>query len=231
MRIEEMHYDYKVQLNELDSNQYRGLLIPQIDWALNQAQMIFITAIAEPRTGTAFETNQRTIDDIRTLVVNGTGQNVNLLSGEEYTTTLPTDYLHMASLYVRAKKNKCIKKIRGYKVRHEDLHEESAFSKSSFEWEEVNYLFFENKLKLFAEDFILDRAYINYIRKPKYMHNAKDFEAGEYALPDGTILRGKQDSELPETSHRSVVSLAVLLTTGNLRLPDYETKLNQFKLN
>jgi len=44
-----MHYDLKVKLNKVDSQQYRNLLIPEIDWALNEAQNIFIKNIAEPR--------------------------------------------------------------------------------------------------------------------------------------------------------------------------------------
>lgn len=231
MTIEEMIYDFKVQLNELDSNQYRGLLIPQIDWKLNQAQMVLISSIAEPRKGVGFEVNQRTTDDLRTIVVNGEGQIVLLENTGEYITTLPADYLHLVSLYARAKKNKCIRKTRCYRVRHEELHEESFFSKSNFEWEEINFLFYEDKLKFFADDFSLDRAYINYIRKPKYMHNAKDYEAGTYELPNGIVLAGSQNCELPEPIHRSIVSLAVLLTTGDLKLPDYETKLNNFNLN
>ena len=49
MSIKRMHYDLKVKLNKVDSQQYRNLLIPEIDWALNEAQNIFIKNIAEPR--------------------------------------------------------------------------------------------------------------------------------------------------------------------------------------
>ena len=42
-----MHYDLKLKLNKLDSNQYRNLLVPEIDWVLNEAETIFIKSIAK----------------------------------------------------------------------------------------------------------------------------------------------------------------------------------------
>ncbi len=32
MSIKRMHYDIKVKLNKVDSQQYRNLLIPEIQW-------------------------------------------------------------------------------------------------------------------------------------------------------------------------------------------------------
>lgn len=233
MTIEQMEYDYKVQLNELDSNRYRGLRIPEIDWKLNQAQMIFISTITNPRVfqGSAFEFNQRSIDDVSTIVVNNKEIPTTELSATEFAATLPSDYLHFASGYAKCKKGLCENTIRTYVVQHDDRHEEDFFSKSSFEWEEVNSRFFDGGYKMFTDGtFDISHLVLNYVRKPKYMHNAKDTPGGVYRLPDGRPLSNKQDCELPESAHRPIVSLAVLLTTGDLRLPDYQIKLNNFKL-
>lgn len=223
-----MEYNYKVQLNEIDSNQYRGLLIPQIDWQLNRAQMVFIRAAVRKDTGASLD--QINSDDLRTIVVKSETP-VSRLNNSEFTAPLPDNFLFKAKLQVRAKKNKCYKTIRAYQVDFDELHEEDPFSKSSFEWEEVNFQFNSSGIKFYASDFLIDRMYLDYIRKPRYIHNAKDFETGQYALPNGTLLSGSQDCELPETAHESIVSLAVLLSTGDLRLPDWQTKLEQFKLN
>ena len=48
MTIQEMHYDFKMKLNKIDSEQYRNLRIPEIDWKLNEALEIFIKINAEP---------------------------------------------------------------------------------------------------------------------------------------------------------------------------------------
>ena len=71
MTIKDMHYDFKKKLNKVDSQQYRNLLIPEIDWALNEAQNVFVDIVSEPRlrTNLGFEKSQKNIDDIRTLVI------------------------------------------------------------------------------------------------------------------------------------------------------------------
>ena len=70
MTVKEMQYDIKFKLNKVDSQQYRNLRIPELDWVINEAYEIFVKSIAEPRTSNylGFETSQRTIDDIRTIV-------------------------------------------------------------------------------------------------------------------------------------------------------------------
>ena len=72
MDIRSLQYDFKQKLNKVDSQQYRNLKIPEIDWKLNEAADIYIKTIVEPRkfNNLGFETSQRTIDDIRTIVKN-----------------------------------------------------------------------------------------------------------------------------------------------------------------
>ena len=45
MLIEDMHYDFKQKINKIDSQKYRNLRIPEIDWKLNEAQEIFIKTV------------------------------------------------------------------------------------------------------------------------------------------------------------------------------------------
>ena len=44
-----MHYDFKKKLNKIDSQQKKNLLIPEIDWTLNEAQNLYVDIIAQPR--------------------------------------------------------------------------------------------------------------------------------------------------------------------------------------
>ena len=71
MNAREMHYDFKQKLNKIDSQKYRDLIVPEIDWKLNEAQEVFVKVIAQPRLQSqlGFEINQRTINDIRTIVI------------------------------------------------------------------------------------------------------------------------------------------------------------------
>jgi hypothetical protein len=52
-----------------------------------------------------------------------------------------------------------------------------------------------------------------------------------YTLPDGTVLVGSQDCELPEHTHREIVDIAVLITTGDLQSGDYQLKQAKLNLN
>ena len=230
MTIKDMHYDFKKKLNKIDSQQNRNLLIPEIDWSLNEAVEIFIKSIAEPRTKTyfGFELNQRSIDDIRTLVVNNQCLIVN-----NNIVTLPDNYLHFVKGEVIMSKNNC-KNVKGkFKLRqHDDEFEDSPFDNSNFEWRTVNGVFFENGIKLYDDGtFTNEQLCISYIKKPLYIHNAEDFRNGSYKLPSGIILNGSVNCELPEHTHREIVDIAVMIATGELQIPDYEIKMNKLKLN
>ena len=116
---------------------------------------------------------------------------------------------------------------------HDDEFQESSFENSSYEWGEVNALVVGNSLRVFTDgSFTIKEIKIDYIRKPAYIHNAQDFlPTSSYTLPDGTVLTGRQDCELPEHTHREIVDIAVLITTGDMQIPDYQIKQAKLNLN
>jgi hypothetical protein len=237
MDIRAMHYDLKVKLNKVDSQQYRNLKVPEIDWVLNEAQEIFIKTIAEPRTknGFGFEVNQRSIDDIRTIVIDNLTPLPAVIynvDDNSYQCSLPENYLFFVSGYACLSKGQCSDvRARLLVKQHDDMHEESPFDESSFEWREVNVRFFRNGLRVFSDGtFIVESiCEFNYIRKPAYIQNAQDYVGGTYNLPDGTPLIGFQNCELPEHTHREIVDIAVLVMTGQMQIPDFQIK--QAKVN
>lgn len=228
MTIKEMHYDFKKKLNKIDSQQYKNLLVPEIDWVLNEAQELFVKMVAKPRRKSylGFEMNQRTIDDIRTLVINN-----ECLDVSNNTVALPDNYWHFIRAEVEMTKGSCTGIKGRFHVRqHDDEFENSPFDKSSFEWRTVNGVFYEGGIKLYNDDtFTNNRLCISYIKRPQYIHNAEEFRGGTYNLPSGTTLSGSVDCELPEQTHREIVDIAVLIATGQIQAPDYQIK--QAKLN
>lgn len=225
-----MHYDFKRKFNKIDSQANRNLLIPEIDWILNEAQDIFIKLVAQPRYQNylGFETSSRTIEDIRPLVVPGYSCNLTTRRLAE----LPSDYLYHVKLHAHITKGNCNNvKANIYVRQHDDDFENSAFSKSSFEWREVNAVFNKDGLQLFPEDFEINSVILDYIKKPKYMHNAENFGSGSYKLPSGVVLTGYQDCELPSQVHSEIVDIAVLLAAGDINSPEYATKLNKLRMN
>lgn len=225
-----MHYDFKRKLNKGDSQQNRNLLIPEIDWILNEAQELFVKMIAQPRVNNhlGFERTQRTIDDIRNVVIDDEELDVvnNIV-------TLPPEYWHYVTSYCLIKKEDCeVKSHKTHIRKHRKDFENSFFDKSSFEWRVVNGVFNSEGIRLFSDtDFTVTKLCITYIKKLKYIHNAQEFRGNKYKLPSGLELSGHENCELPETTHREIVDIAVLIATGELQIPDYNIKRDKLNLN
>ena len=239
MTAREMHYDFKQKLNKIDSQKYRNLLVPEIDWKLNEAQDIFVKTIAEPRTESqlGFESNQRTIEDIITIVVDpnqteGGCITPTIYDTGKYLAPLPDDYWFHIKSRVIASKGACLnKQLVCFPRQHDDLHEISPFDKSSFEWRQVNFEFNKDGVVLFTDGvFTISKYCISYIRTPRPIWNAQDYQGGQYRALTGVMLTGMQNCELPEKTHREIVDLAVLIATGDLQIPDYAIKANKLKL-
>lgn len=229
MTIQDMHYDFKTKLNKVDSQTYRNLRIPEIDWALNEGYELFVKMVAEPRLRNrlGFEVSQRNIDDIRPLVK----KEVVVITGG--TSSLPADYWHFLNGYVKTEKSPCgVASARLHIRQHDDEFEESEFDKSSYEWRIVNGVFTEDGIEFFTDGtFTTSEVTLSYLRKPLYIHNADNYSGNTYNLPDGTNLSGTQDCELPFHTHREIVDIAVLIVTGQLQMPDYQIKLAKLNLN
>lgn len=236
MDIKGMHYDVKTKLNKVDSEQYKNLRIPEIDWALNEAAEIFVKLIAQPRKRShlGFEINQRSRDDIRTIVKNS---EINVLAGsnpEFISIPLPEDYMFYVSAELLIEKEGCgTRKVSATVRQFDDKFQDNSFYESSFEWRGANVNFRGNNMVVHTKgDFEVRKLYLTYIRKLAYMHNAQDFlPTQQYKLLDGTVLTGTQDCELPPHTHREIVDIAVLNFTGDLQIPDYQVKQAKLNLN
>ena len=42
MTVQEMHYEFKLKLNKVDSLDYSNFQVPEIDWYLNEAMNVFM---------------------------------------------------------------------------------------------------------------------------------------------------------------------------------------------
>lgn len=248
MTIEEMHYDFKMKLNKVDSQQYRNFLIPEIDWLLNEAQELFIKIVAEPRLSfhLGFEKSQRNTDDIKMLIKETkitSGKTENKIGYNAYLCDLPEDYMFFIRGLVYGSTDNCKEVPCSIKIRqHDDINHGSPFDKSSIVWREINGMFIGGKLELELPDSkeekgaALSNVYITYIRTPKYMHFAQGIEGGGgYQLnsDEGSLLNGKQDCELSPHTHREIVDIAVMLANGQLQIQDpfKMAKLNLNQLN
>jgi len=132
--IRDAHYDFKFKLNKIDSENYRNLEVPQIDWILNDAYNLFVRSYASPRTRrklqeVGFEVNQRNIEDLKNLVVNSIDPiSSTLLREKEYIFELPDDYMIGLSSYVTIIKDSCEDTARLTIRQHDDKFQESYHS-------------------------------------------------------------------------------------------------------
>lgn len=246
MTVQEMHYDFKMKLNKIDSEQYRNLRVPEIDWLLNEAQEIFIKNVAFPRVPNhlGFETSQRTIDDIRSIVIENELLHKDLNSsdsdsvssfGKQKVFTLPDNYMFYISAKVKVTKAQCgSKEVQLLIKQHDDKFEESPFDNSSFEWGDINATFDSKGLRIYSDGtFDIENVKLNYIKEPAYIHNAADFKpSGQYkSLRTGLNLIGRQNCELPNQTHREIVDIAVMLASSNLDMQNIQIKQGKLNLN
>jgi len=228
-----MQYQIKRKINKVDSQQFRNLLIPEIDSVLNEAMDIFIKIVAFPRIRTqlGFEKTQRTIDDIRSLVESEHNP-TNQFDIENSISVLPDDYKFYISSHVIITKGDCEAKVDTSIVQHDDNSESNSHYKSSFEWRKVNAEFNSEGIRFYNDgSFETEKFCLSYIRKPKYIHNAEDFTSTGYKLPSGEIVSGKQDCELPEHTHGEIIDIAAMILSGEMNNPGVEFAMAKLKLN
>lgn len=200
MTVEQMHYEFRVLYNGIDSNKSRGWQIPEIDHLLNRGQARFINDIIENSRGEDGMWAKTALSPL----LNIAPFNINT-NQPTFLVTKPSDFMYVWGVEVIAKKGSCTKRFPAYEVQVDDTHEYSPFSKSNFEWEEVNFELVGGSLKFFVTDFVVTNVYLTYLRQPKYIHYAQT----GYNLPDGTLLTGEQDCELPPQTHYKIVELSI----------------------
>lgn len=225
MDIKSMHYEFKLRFNKLDSNDRREYKAPEIDVLLNMAQDTFIKRhIPYADFNRGIEYNQRSTENLRSLVVNQTS-GVALTGG---VASLPNDYLYFLSGFAvieRAGKNKTVR-VKVYQ--HDDVL--GNFDEPSFMWNHVPVRFTDSGIRVEEKGFNVSSLRLNYIRQPKWMHNAEDWQGGQYNY-NGVTYSGTQDCELSDIAHREIVELAVLLGSESSDSPMVERKLSMLQIN
>lgn len=241
MTIEEMHYIFKQKLNKLDSNRNRMLQIPEIDALLNEAQLKYIKLMAFPRFRLEkFDVGQRSIDSIRSIVQSNVQltEDTNITATNEQWFILPSDYLFYVDGRCLITGGVC-QAVKGqiYIYQHDLEFRESPFNDPSLVWREVPATFDGNYLRTYnAGKFTIDSVFLDYIRRPAYMHFAAGMPGGSYVsfLKDtngnNITLTGTQDCELPEVTHDDIVDLAVFLASASLQSPDAGLKAQMTNL-
>ena len=225
MDIKSMHYEFKLGFNKLDSNDRREYLVPEIDVLLNIAQDKFINRhIPYFDRNRGVEFNQRSIENLRTLVV----KQQSWVPITNHYAQLPQGYRYYISSHVLAKSCGEEREIRTTVYQHDDVLGE--FDSPSYEWGHVPIRFTEQGVRVYSEGFSVSGIRFTFLRHPKWMHNAEDWNGSGYNY-NGETYTGTQDCELPEIAHREIVDLAVMLAAESSDSPVVDNKMQRLQLN
>jgi len=251
MDVTEMHYEVKLKLNKVDSQDYENLIVPEIDWYLNEAQDIFI----KQRYGISnnkrkgFEASQKRIDDLREIVSKGTIIPFATSSADlnTFEACLPDDYMFYIRSRIDIQKEGCGEKqaVSAVQIQHDDLNEvlSDPFYSPSFEWEEVPIVFMDGStldpdlpcdagfvIGYSDGTFTLNSLRLDYLRHPLRISWANGITGG-YIYPNGVTAAGSQSCELAEHTHHEIVDLAVMIASGDLDHPNFQMKMLKTQLN
>jgi hypothetical protein len=230
MTSREMQMDFRLKFNKIDSQKNRNILVPEVDWHLNEAMEIFINLVANPKANThlGFETSQATIDDLYPLITKSSP--IVPVAG---VIPLPVDYHTFLKAYANITKDSCTARARMFLVQHDDRAEDSSNYNSSFEWREIIFRFLSGGLEPILEgtDIEVNSAEVTYLKQAPYIHAASLFPGGTYTIPGGATLTGNQDCILPKRVHGTIVDIAVMVASNNIQASDYQLKQNKVSVN
>jgi hypothetical protein len=239
MTIQEAHYDFKMKMDKVDSLSKPDLNDAEIDWLLNEAQLLFLAQ----RVGTnnlykmGFEVNAKRIEDISTLVIKYPLQpaiipnNLGDFIYEVNLHTLEYNVYQVIAAWAKAQVQDCPDIDVALKhIQHDDYRDslKDPFNKPSSQFFPYNYGRAttnpdHRSIFIYGSDKPITEVYLEYIKVPRRV------SLGTYEYIDGVIYP-PQTFEFPESRHTQIVDIAVFLASTIVENGDF-ANLKQVKLN
>jgi hypothetical protein len=229
MTIDEMHYDFMIKADKVASSQKKNFNAAEIDWFLNDAQEVFVNKIMNK----GFEYSQTRIDELSSIHIKFPLQPPLILDFKDVTENIQIyeavldnllfAYMYFVKANVYLKPNDLCENRSYLKIVQNDDFEEIL--KSPFLLDENTVLGNFGKsstnhssLYLYSKFPIKEnKLYIEYIKTPVQMN------LGNYVYLDG-ITKTKTNCELPSSTHREIVDLAVAIAYNTLDNNSYTLK-------
>lgn len=224
-----MHIDFRVKFNKVNSNKNKVFLTQEIDLFLNDQMGKFIETRTAPDgnyKGEGFEESQKRLDDIRTVIKEGTTDHNDVdWSSKTHLTlgtfkfgkrvNLPTDYLKLVSdwsdTYTACTNNYMAPNRLFSNNRKVQLALKDPFHKTHYE-SPVSQIT-NNELRVYEDNFTISNIHISYV----------------YKYP--AIVYGVSNCVLPDHTHREIVDMAVGKVKAVLDDGSYEKYLNEISKN
>jgi hypothetical protein len=236
MNIIEMHYELDVRLNDIQSLNYNNLQIAEKDVYFNRGQIQLINNKygINNTTTKGFESNQKRIEDLKTLLVKGYANPLipTLIDSQKYIyrydlNNLDKKYLYYISSMLTITKGACSLNVPLIITEHDDIYTsllDDNYS-PSFEWMYVPANFSEQYIYVYTNnEFSLGNLYLDYLRYPKKIYY------GNYNDIDGNLL-AQSDCELPEYLHYELLDVVELLIKMDSQNPTVNSTVMKNQMN
>lgn len=244
MDVKSMHFAFKLGMDRIDTQSNPDLNVAEIDWLLNEAQLIFINQLINPSKVKlrGFEGDQKTVDDLSNIVIKYPIQPplipILLDTGvyELDLNNLSYEYMHLVSAYVNLNLgNDCYKSTPLKFIQHDDYRESlrDPFNSPSLDFIPYNFGRSSSNGK-FPSMFIytgdlpssyLSSVFVDYIKRPIKIN------FGNYKYIDG-ITYPSTDCELHVNTHERIVDIACQIASLAIQSPEYiQMKANKVFLN
>jgi hypothetical protein len=234
MTIQEMHTEFRLAFDKLESSAYPDYQVEEVDYLLNEAIIRFVKTRYSPNNlyRKGFEEIQKRIDDIRSLVktafcatiATGIEPNVYkanpqvMFTDEAQTSPINPNDRYMFYLRGRSRnvKTGCPSVYKWVRlVQHDDLDYlmDDPFNKPYYG---RALAYFEDNVIYVATDgnYSIDNFKLTYLKWP-----IKVQYGSVYPSPVADV-----DSDLPEHTHKEIIQIAVSIALENIESPRQQSQ-------
>lgn len=233
MTIQEIHYQFKINMDGVDSLSNEDYNVAEIDWLLNEARMVFLKRRSDPTSNnkrTGFENSQKRIDDLSTLQIKfplQPGITPTLIQGiyEVSLDSLLYSYYKLTAQYcVTSINHDCFKEVNLKFVQHDDYRDalKDPFNGPSDEFIPFNYGRSSSGSGVslyiypgtFPDNFTVNTVFLEYLKIPRKVN------FGGYTYIDGNTYP-PTTFDFPEHTHAEIVDIACELAATNIQDPTF----------
>jgi pyruvate/oxaloacetate carboxyltransferase len=231
MTVQEMHYEFKLGLDKVDSLSTPNFIPEEIDVILNNAQEEFITQRAyrnNPRQQGVEETQKR-VDDLKNIISDYKTSTFSTTADNKPNgifVNLPVDYRHALQEEVQLTYTNCNNQtttsIAAIKPITHDRY--NKLIRDPFNKPDKQFVFrlalektlTNERFELISSETISSYN-LRYIRQPQRIQYGTQYQ----------VPTTDQDCELSDYTHREIISIAVKNTLEDIESPRYNTTKNE----
>ncbi len=228
MTITEAHYQFKLNMDRIDSLSTEDFNRVEIDWLLNEAALVFL----KRRTSTSnkklkgFEADQKRIDDLSSLVIKyplqpGIIPTLNNGVYELNLSDLTYSYFQLIALSADVLISPgCTKKLQLKLIQHDDYIQALKDPFNSPSQEFIPYNFGRSSNGISSSLYIYPGVYSINIIYPEYIKLPRKVSFGNYVYIDGNTYP-PTTFDFPEHTHNEIIDIACEIAAMNIENPEY----------